>query len=213
MNMTDIAFKLNRTAIWARTVQGLQMCGLLLLCACSSVPKVAQCSAKATDYLQAQDHAPLHIPDGIEAPDRRNTLKIPPENGQTPDPKRCLETAPAYFGTAARIPASPEEMVADWAQAWADRNSSIVMNMYASQFTPDISDERTAWLEQRRNDINTTPTPNPRVTNLKVTQAGDDQRIATFTQQFGATTVHKQLTLIREAGLWKIASERIIATP
>ena len=190
------------------------LCAMILsLSACSSTPKPMQCSGNAKEYLQAQDHGSLQIPEGIDAPNQPNKLTIPPSNGQQSDPKLCLEMAPNYFGATARIAASPEEMVADWAQAWADRNSSLVLDMYSSNFVSDENTDRSTWLEQRRSDIVTAPIPAPRVTDLKVTQAGDDQRTATFVQQFGKTNVHKQLTLVREAGLWKIASERIITSP
>ena len=185
---------------------------LLFLSACSSTPKPAQCTDTHEDYLLAQDNGSLKIPEGLETPDRRNALKIPADTGKAIDPKRCLQMAPNYFGAAARIAASPEEMVADWAQAWADRNTDIVMSMYATGFKIDAPEGSTAWLEHRRSEIQSAPLPASRVANLKVVQTGDDERTATFTQQFGKTTVRKELHLIREAGLWKIAGERIVTS-
>jgi hypothetical protein len=182
----------------------------LLTAACSSTPKPAECDENQGAYLKSQDSGALKIPAGQETPDRRSALNIPASNGKSIDPKICLQQAPSYFGTAGRIAASPEEMVADWAHAWADRNDTAVMSMYSGKFSNDAPAGSAAWLEQRRTEISTAPLPNQRVTNLKVIPDGNDQRLATFTQQFGATSVRKELKLIREAGLWKIVGERVI---
>ncbi len=186
------------------------LCAMLALAACSSTPKPAECDENQSAYLQAQDHGPLTAADGLLLPDRRNAMRIPASNGKTVDTKVCLQQAPSYFGTAGRIAASPEEMVADWAQAWADRNSSAVLAMYSSKFTTDAPAGSSAWLAQRGTEVSDGPRPTGRVTNLKVAQQGNDERVASFTQQFGDTTVHKELTLIRDAGVWKISSERVI---
>ena len=181
-----------------------------LLNACRSTPKPDECDQHKAAYLKAQNHAPLKAPDGLEAPDQHNALTIPPDNGQTIDTKKCLQRAPTYFGTAGRIAASPEEMVADWAQAWADRNSNAVMAMYAGTFATDSPAGAAAWLAQRRAEVDKGPLPNGRITNLRITQQGVDQRLARFTQQFGDNAVQKELVLVRDSGLWKIAVERVI---
>lgn len=188
------------------TISGI----LLILSGCSSTPKPAECDENQGAYLKSQDNGALKIPADQETPDRRSALTIPASNGKAIDTKVCLQQAPSYFGTAGRIAASPEEMVADWAQAWADRNDTAVMSMYSSKFSNEAPAGSAAWLEQRRTEISSAPLPTARVTNLKVVQDGDDQRLATFTQHFATTNVRKELKLIREAGLWKIASERII---
>ncbi|MGD9841777.1 MAG: hypothetical protein AB7F79_02575 [Steroidobacteraceae bacterium] len=183
---------------------------VLLLGACRSTPKPAECDDNKSAYLQATDNGALTIPAGLETPEQRNALKVPVSNGKTIDPKTCLQQPPSYFGTAGRIAASPEEMVADWAQAWADRNADAVMSMYSSEFSSDAPAGSAAWLAQRRVEINSAPLPNSRVTDLKVASLGDDQRVATFAQRFADTTVRKELRLVRDAGLWKISEERVI---
>ncbi len=182
----------------------------LILTACSSTPKPPECDENQGAYLKAQDHPPLTAPAGLEAPDRRNALTIPPGTGKSIDTKVCLQQAPSYFGTAGRIAASPEEMVADWAQAWADRNSTAVMAMYSDSFATDAPAGSTAWLAQRHAEVDNGPLPNGRVTNLQVAQQGSDQRVASFTQQFGANAIRKELVLVRDAGVWKIAVERVV---
>lgn len=190
----------------------LAMLGLLALGACSSTPKPAHCGENRGTYLDAQEHASLDVPAGLEAPDRRNALHIPPDNGKPIDKTACPQRAPSYFGTAGRIAASPEEMVADWAQAWADRNSAAVLAMYSSKFTTDAPAGSAAWLAQRSEEVANGPLPNARVDRLRVAQVDGDQRLASFTQQFGAGSVRKELRLIRDAGVWKIAAERVISS-
>lgn len=185
---------------------------LLIVSACSSTPKPAECDENQGAYLKAEQVPPITAPAGLETPERRNALTIPASNGKSVDNKVCLQQSPSYFGTAGRIAASPEEMVADWAQAWADRNSTAVLAMYSSQFETDAPAGSAAWLAQRDTEVTNGPLPNPRVTNLKITQQGNDRRLASFTQQFATTSVRKELNLIRDAGLWKIAAERVISS-
>lgn len=189
--------------------------GVLLLgaglSACKSSPKVADCNDRKAGYLRAQDHALLQIPDGLEPPDRRNALTIPTETVAQNAKSTCSDSAPSYFGTAGRIAASPEETVADWAQAWADRNVDAVIAMYSSKFGSDTPDSSgTAVLDQRRAEVANGPAVSARVKNLKITQADEDRRVARFTQQFGSNAVQKELTLIREGGVWKITSEKVV---
>jgi hypothetical protein len=185
---------------------------LLELAACSSTPKPAKCDENKGVYLQAQNNPLLKVPEGDASPDHRGALTIPAGNGKQVDTKACLQRSPSYFGTAGRIAASPEEMVGDWAQAWADRNSAAVMSMYASSFSTDAPAGKEGWLTQRGNDIANGPVPNGRVTQLKVISQGNDERVASFIQTFGTTRVHKQLTLVRDAGVWKISAERVTST-
>lgn len=184
---------------------------LIGISACKSTPKVADCANSKSTYLHAQDHAVLQTPEGLETPDRRNALVIPAAKSDQDSKNTCLDRAPSYFGTAGRLAASPEEMVADWAQAWADRNADAVLAMYSSKFGNDVPDATGGTtLQQRRAEVADGPVAGARVKNLKITQPDNDRRIASFTQQFGASAVHKELTLIREGGVWKIVSEKVI---
>ncbi len=183
---------------------------LLLLGGCKSLTKPATCGENKGAYLNAVDRAPLTVPPGTDIPDRRNALTVPPSNGKAIDKKACLQHSPSYFGSAGRIAASPEETVADWAQAWSDRNSAAVMSMYSSQFVSDAPAGAAAWLAQRGKEVEEGPLPNGRITNLKITQQDSDQRLASFTQTFGSNKVIKLLRLIRDAGVWKIVSEEVV---
>ena len=48
------------------------------------------------------------------------------------------------------------------------------------------------------------------VENLRVEPDGQDRRVATFVQRFGTNSLRKELTLVREAGSWRIVAERVI---
>jgi hypothetical protein len=179
--------------------------------ACSSTPKPAKCDENQGAYINAEDRGHLSMPTDAPATDRRAALVIPSGNGKNVDKTACLQRSPSYFGTAGRIAASPEEMVADWAQAWADRNSAAVVAMYSSsKFTTDAPGGGGSWLAQRGKEVSDGPLPSGRVTNLKIVQQGNDRRVASFIQQFGAASVQKELNLIRDAGLWKISAERVV---
>jgi len=165
-----------------------------------------ECVDKSSDYLTVEDHAPLAIPPGSDTPDRRNLFVIP--EGKRNDVKgKCLDKPPSYFGNAARVAASPEETIADWAQAWADRNVDSVISMYSSQYG---SLGAVTSLEQRRSEIATGALPDGRVRGLKVSSLDNDRRLAKFNQTFGGTQVSKEITLIRESGMWKIIDEKVI---
>ena len=165
-----------------------------------------ECVDKSSDYLHAEDRPVLAIPPGDDTPDRRNLFMVP--EGKRNDTKgKCLDKPPSYFGNTSRVAASPEETVADWAQAWSERNVEGVISMYSTTYG---SSGTATPLEQRRTEIATGPLPDGRIKNLKVSAIDNDHRLARFTQKFGDTAVSKELTLVRESGMWKIVDEKLI---
>jgi hypothetical protein len=167
-----------------------------------------ECVDNSSDYLHTEDHALLKIPAGADTPDRRN-LFVVPEGTRNNAKGKCLDRPPSYFGYTGRIAASPEETVADWAQAWANRDSNAVISMYSAQFGSAGS---TVSLDQRRTEIQTGTVPEGRIRGLKVSSVDNDRRLARFVQIFGSTEVTKEITLIREGGVWKIIDEKVITT-
>ena len=80
----------------------------LLLSGCGSLFK-ASC-AKPADYAGVADNKPLQIPVGLQGPDTRSALPVPPLN----EPERpraadepCLDAPPRY-AVPAPAPARPE---------------------------------------------------------------------------------------------------------
>jgi hypothetical protein len=172
----------------------------------------ANCVDSDEPYLAAQNNEALKVPEGLTQPDRSAALEVPPAKaGAKRKDTGCLAAAPSYFRSSGTVARSPEEVVASWAQAWANREADGVLALYSTGFVaPTDSAGSAAWLEQRREQVTVGPIPDSRVEALKVEADGGDRRIATFTQHFGTNTLQKELILVRESGSWRIAQEKVI---
>jgi hypothetical protein len=172
------------------------------------------CEDEQEPYERARNNAPLRIPAGLSEPDRSAAMPIPdgkPAAQPQRERTRCLDEPPSYFRSAGTIARSPEEVIASWAQAWANREADAVVELYSAGFTPPTDTAgRAAWLEQRREQVATGPIPDSMVENLRVEPDGQDRRVATFVQRFGTNSLRKELTLVREVGSWRIVAERVI---
>ena len=163
-------------------------------------------------YLTAGDAPPLRVPEGMSQPNRSEALTIPAQKPKQQQGGRtsCLDEPPSYFRSAGTVARSPEEVIASWAQAWANREADAVLALYSTTFTaPTDSAGSAAWLEQRREQVATGPVPDSMVSNLKVETDSADRRIVTFVQKFGVNALRKELVLVRESGSWRIASEKV----
>lgn len=74
-------------------------------------PKVViACKQDNKDYVGAKEMPPLKAPEGLEAPDTRNALKIPPlntaERARSSD-QPCLDTPPPFSATKSAAPPAP----------------------------------------------------------------------------------------------------------
>jgi uncharacterized lipoprotein len=80
---------------------------LLVLPGCGSLFK-ATC-VRPEDYAGAVDNKPLQIPAGLQGPDTRSALPVPPlsepERPRRPD-EPCLDAPPAYANPAPARPAA-----------------------------------------------------------------------------------------------------------
>lgn len=183
----------------------------IALAACGGADKT--CEDSEEPYLAAVSNPPLRVPEGMTAPDRSSALEVPPASA-TPANRAgsgCLAEPPSYFRSSGMVARSPEEVVASWAQAWANREAEGVLALYSSSFVaPTDAAGSVAWLDQRREQVAVGPVPESRVENLKVESDGADRRVATFTQRFGTNTIQKELVLVREAGSWRIAQEKVV---
>lgn len=181
----------------------------LLLAACG---RERTCADPNEPYRQAQEHAPLKVPGELTAPNRSEALSIPDlqTTATTEERRSCLDEPPSYFRSAGTVARSPEEVVASWGQAWANREADAVVALYSTKFqAPTDAGTSAAWLEQRREQVATGPVPDPMVEDLEVEPDGADRRIVRFVQNFGANSLRKELILIREAGSWRILEERV----
>lgn len=181
------------------------------LAACGGADKTCEDSEEA--YLAAASNPPLRVPDGMTLPDRSAALEVPTANPNPPSRSGtgCLAEPPSYFRSSGTVARSPEEVVASWAQAWANREAEGVLALYSTSFVaPTDAAGSAAWLDQRREQVAVGPVPESRVENLSVESDGADRRVATFTQRFGSNVIRKELVLVREAGSWRIAQEKVV---
>lgn len=195
------------------TLTRLFVCGLALVPVLSGCGggKEQVCPERNEPYLTSRDNPLLKVPDGMAQPNRSEALAIPEvkpaaRSGRT----ACLDEPPSYFRSAGTTARSPEEVVASWAQAWANREADAVIQLYSASFTPPTdSSGSTPWLEQRREQVATGPVPDSMVEGLRVEPDGADRRVVTFVQKFGANSLRKELILVREGGSWRIVAEKV----
>ena len=72
--------------------------------------KMVSCNQTNKDYAGAKDLPPLQAPPGLDAPDTRNALRVPPLN--TPERPRakdepCLSAPPPYSTKPVESPKPP----------------------------------------------------------------------------------------------------------
>ncbi len=221
MSTTDLATSLPCANSCTGTAQAsiprlalglLLLCVLVLLTACGGSQQV--CSRSGDAYLAARDNPPLRVPDGFSQPPRLEALAIPElkENRQASAGRSgCLDEPPSYFRASGITARTPEEVVASWAQAWANREADAVIALYSNGFAaPTDSAGGGVWLEQRHEQVAVGPVPDPALEGIKVEPDGEDRRIVTFVQKFGANALRKELVLVRESGSWRIAAENVV---
>jgi uncharacterized lipoprotein len=195
----------------ASRVVGLATIALAALAGCGGSERV--CVDEKEPYLHARDNPHLRVPEGMSQPNRSEALAIPDAQGRSRAGRTaCLDEPPSYFRSSGTVARSPEEVIASWGQAWANREADAVLELYSSSFVAptDATGTAKAWLEQRREQVAVGPVPEPMVENLRVEPDGADRRIVTFVQRFATNSLRKELVLVREAGSWRIASEKVV---
>lgn len=166
-----------------------------------------------TDYLQAVERPPIKLPPEVTPTERIQPMQIPAidPNPQKLDPQpRCLDEPPRFAARKAVASDPAEEAVRVWAWAWASRKADTVIQMYSPDFEATGEGGAAAFLEQRRQQIETGRPPEPKLEDVVVTTPGPDRRVVTFVQRFGEGGVRKELTLELEGQLWRIIAERTL---
>jgi hypothetical protein len=166
-----------------------------------------------SDYLQAVERAPIKLPPEVTPTERIQPLAIPPvdPNPAKLDPQpRCLDEPPKFFARKGAVADPAEEAVRLWAWAWASRKADAVIQMYSPGFQSAGEGGVAAFLEQRRQQVETGRPPEPKLEDVAVTASGADRRVVTFVQRFGEGGVRKELTLAREGEIWRIVAERTL---
>jgi len=184
---------------------------LVALAGCSTT-STRSCGGN-TDYLQAVERPPIKLPPEVTPTERIQPMQIPAvdPNPQKLDPQpRCLDEPPKFFARKAVAAEPAEEAVRVWAWAWASRKADTVLQMYSPSFEAAGEGGAEAFLEQRRQQIETGRPPEPKLEDVVVTTPGPDRRVVTFVQRFGEGAVRKELTLALEGPLWRIVAERTL---
>ena len=184
---------------------------LVALAGCSSMSS-RSCGGD-TDYLQAVERPPIQLPPEVTPTERIQPMQIPAvdPNPQKLDPMpRCLDEPPKFFARKAVSADPAEEAVRVWAWAWASRKADTVIQMYSPSFEAAGEGGAAAFLEQRRQQIESGRPPEPKLEDVVVTTPGPDRRVVTFVQRFGEGAIRKELTLALEGQLWRIVGERTL---
>jgi hypothetical protein len=165
------------------------------------------------EYRTAVERPPLQLPPEIVPSERMQPLAIPPvdpvPNVLDPVPA-CLDQPPRFFARKGVAADPAEEVVRAWNAAWAARQPDAVLQTYSSVFQAPGEAGSAEFLDTREQQVATGPTPDARLEDVTVTQAGPDRRVVTFVQRFGDGAVRKELTLVREPAGWHIVAERTL---
>ncbi len=76
----------------------LLLFSLLALSGCGLFKPTYESCAEAPAYAGARELPPLKVPEGVDAPDTRNTLKIPEvATAERPLDGRCIDAPPPFL--------------------------------------------------------------------------------------------------------------------
>lgn len=203
------------------TIRSLLLASLALVLAGCGTTKT--CQVDNADYLLAKERPRLQLPEGVQGSERlvAGSLAIPPV-GPNPDKldpvPRCLDEPPSFFGRksgpggagAGPVAGSPEEAVNVWAMAWASRKPDQVAAFYSPEFQTGEEGGAAAFIEQRKQQVASGKSPDPRLDEVKAVSQGSNRSTVTFVQRFGEGAVRKELTLVRDAQGWRIVAERTL---
>jgi hypothetical protein len=165
-----------------------------------------------TDYQKAVDRPRLQLQEGTAGSERIAGLVIPPvgETARLDPQPRCIDEPPSFFGRKGVAADPAEEAVNAWAAAWADKKPDAVIQLYSPSFQAPGEGGSAAYLDQRRQQVQTGRSPAAKLEEVSVATVGADKRVVTFVQRFGEDRVRKELTLAREKQGWRIVSERTL---
>lgn len=123
--------------------------------------------------------------------------------------------APAPAPAPMAAAASDKEVsdaISNWAAAWSARDVDGYLSFYSAQFEVPGALSRDAWASQRKQRIGGKNNIEVTIENLSIKLEGD-KATATFNQTYKADTysdkTKKTLRLKKEAGGWKITSEKV----
>lgn len=183
----------------------------LLLGACGA----AGCD-RPTYYKDSGSTGEIIVPEGVNAPDSRSSLKIPPpsqESASKGEENPCLEAAPPYFEESGAIVGSPEALVYAWAEAMSLKSIERLEALYSNFFTP-VQGDLAAWRAQKLQAMTELGEARMTVDNLSMAPAPGGRMVAKFTQRIQAgsniTESRMELVLAKDNNAWSIISEKTL---
>lgn len=125
----------------------------------------------------------------------------------TPESKPTSVSAP---GETAKEQAAAA--VQAWAKAWTAQNMDAYFAAYTNDFVPSRQQSRAEWEKDRRARITDKTHISVTLSGLHVKVEGD-KAVVSFRQDYRGDALHvnspKTLTLVQQAGSWKIARESV----
>jgi ketosteroid isomerase-like protein len=127
----------------------------------------------------------------------------------------AVDVAAAPVNTATRHDVElVDEAVHSWAQSWDRGDVSQYLEHYADDFVPAGGLTRAQWEQQRRMRLKSSAIHQVMLRNLELAVDSNTAQ-AQFTQYYldlaQISTARKRLTLVKQAGSWKIREEQIEA--
>jgi outer membrane protein assembly factor BamE (lipoprotein component of BamABCDE complex) len=106
------------------------------------------------------------------------------------------------------------QTIQDWLQAWMKQDVEAYLACYARQFKTPDNEPRSKWEQTRRTRVLRPKKIEIRLSSLKVQIAGAENATAIFRQDYRSDSygdkVIKELTFIKEQGVWRIRQERVV---
>lgn len=132
--------------------------------------------------------------------------------------RQTVSIQPPVQAAARPIALSDEKLVTqtiqDWLQAWRKQDVGAYLAFYAKQFKTPDNEPRSQWEQTRRTRVLRPRKIEIRLSALKLQIADTGNATAIFRQDYRSDSygdkVIKDLTFIKEDGVWRIRQERVV---
>ena len=129
-----------------------------------------------------------------------------------------ISTPPPRLPAAKPSVVADEELVVqtvqDWLRAWMKQDVESYLGFYAKQFRTPDNESRSKWEQTRRTRVSQPRKIEIRLSALKVQITDAENATAVFRQDYRSDSyrdsVIKELTFIKENGVWRIGQERAV---
>jgi hypothetical protein len=176
-----------------------------LIASTSTTPKDSKANSPALGALKKTAGIAHIVPSpAVSSATKEDTL----ESQQTADQKdkeQLSRELAAYYA------------LESWKNAWKSADVTRYLAAYSSDFTPPEGMDLATWKEKRTASLTRPKFIHITIKDPVVELLTDNHMLITFTQDFESDTyqdsVIKILTMVLEAGSWKISEERSIQDP